>query len=57
MEMEMIAKFLQVLALEFLFYHMKGGPLSRNVFPGEQIGAMRVTVASRWHKEMVSMGC
>ena len=55
--MEMIAKFLQVLALEFLFYHMKGGPSSRNVFPGEQIGAMRVTVASRWHKEMVSMGC
>ena len=51
--MEMIAKFLQALALKILFYHAKGGPLSRNVFPGE----MRVTVASRWHKEMVSMGC
>ncbi len=46
----MIAKFLQALALEILFYHPKGGPLSRNIFPGEKIGIMRVTVASRWHK-------
>ena len=50
METEMIAKFLQALALEILFYHARGGPSSRNVFPGEQIETMRVTVASRWHK-------
>ena len=46
----MIAKFLQALALEILFYHAKGGPSSQNVFPGEQIEIMRVTVALRWHK-------
>jgi hypothetical protein len=56
-EMEMIAKFLQALALKILFYHAKGGPSSQNVFPGEQIGTMRATVVSRWHKEMVLMGC
>ena len=55
--MEMIAKFLQALALKILFYHAKGGPSSQNVFPGEQIGTMRATVVSRWHKEMVLMGC
>jgi hypothetical protein len=57
MEVEMVAKFLQALALKILFYRARGGPLSWNVFPGEQIGAMRVTVASRWHKEVISMGC
>ena len=46
----MIGKFLQAPALEILFYHAKGGPSSRNVGPGEQIGIIRVTVASRWHK-------
>jgi hypothetical protein len=53
----MVAKFLQALALEILFYRAKGGPASWNLFPGEQIGAMRVMVALWWHKEMVSMGC
>ena len=57
MEVEMVAKFLQALALKILFYRARGGPLSWNVFPGEQTGAMRVTVASRWHKEVISMGC
>ena len=46
----MIAKFLQALALKILFYHAKGGPLSRNKGPGEQIGIIRVTMASGWHK-------
>ena len=50
METEIIAKFLQALALEILFYHAKGGPSSRKVFPGEQIGIMRVMVALKWHK-------
>jgi hypothetical protein len=44
----MTAKFLQAPALKILFY--QGGPSSRNVGPGEQIGIIRVTVASRWHK-------
>ncbi len=49
METEIIAKFLQALALEILFYHAKGGPSSRNIGPGEQIGTIRVAVLSRWH--------
>ena len=49
-EMEMIAKFLQALALKILFNHAKGGPSSQNVGPGERIGIIRVAVASRWHK-------
>ncbi len=48
--MEMTVKFLQAPALEILFYQAKGGPSSRNVGPGEHIGIVRVTVASRWHK-------
>ena len=50
MKPEMIAKFLQALALEILLSCAKGGLSSRNVFPGEQIGIMKVTVVSRWHK-------
>ena len=50
MQTEMTAKFLQAPALEILFYQAKGGPLSRNVGPGERIGIIRLTVASRWHK-------
>ena len=46
----MIAKILQALALEILLSHAKGGPSSQNVFPGEQIGIIKVTVASKWHK-------
>ena len=46
----MTAKFLQAPALKILLYQAKGGPSSRNVGPGEQIGIIRVTVASRWHK-------
>ena len=49
METEIIAKFLQALALEILFYHAKGGPSSRNIGPGEQIRTIRVVVLSRWH--------
>ena len=50
MQTEMASKFLQAHALEILFYHAKGGPLSRNEGPGEQIGIIRVTIAPRWHK-------
>ena len=57
MEAETVAKFLQAPALEVLFYRAKWGQSSWNVFPGEQIGKMKVTMASRRHKGMVLMGC
>ena len=50
MQSEMAAKVFQALALEILLQQADRGPLSRNVGPGEQIGIIRVTVASRWHK-------
>ena len=49
MHSEMAAKLFQALTLEILLQQANGGPSSRNIGPGEQIGTIRVAVLSRWH--------
>ncbi len=49
MQLEMVAKLFQALALEILLQQANRVPSSRNVGPRKQIG-LRMTVALGWHK-------